>query len=134
MGRVLRDLLGEWCLGRLGPRRFALLYATIIGSLAGLIVFTIAWATTIMTMVDSPSSSPAATWPAGLIFFTFLALLAALFNITVKRGRDIGIPGFIMGIGFVILFCMGGVTIFLSILLALVPSGTFARSNPTVEA
>ena len=127
MVKVLRDLLGEWCLGRLEPRRFALLYAAVIGSLAGLIVLIIAWA---MTMAKA--SGP--NWPAGLMFFTFMTLLAALFNITVKRGRDMGIPGFVMGIGFVILFCMGGVTIFLSILLALVPSGTFARSTTSAGA
>ena len=125
--KLLRDLLGEWCFGRLEPRRFAILYATIIGSLAALIVLTIAWAVTM-------AKASGAGWPAGLIFFTFMALLAALFNITVKRGRDMGIPGFVMGIGFVVLFCMGGVTIFLSILLALVPSGTFARSTPSIEA
>ena len=127
MVKVLRDLLGEWCLGRLEPRRFALLYAAVIASLAGLIVLIIAWAMTV-----AKAAGP--NWPAGLMFFTFMALLAALFNITVKRGRDIGIPGFVMGIALVILFCMGGVTILLSILLALVPTGTFGRPDSRLGA
>lgn len=134
MVRVLRDLLGEWCLGQLGPRRFALLYATIIAGFAGLIVLTIGWGMALALSLGSSAPTSAAGWPAGLIFLIFFALLAALLNITLKRGRDMGIPGFVTGIGFVILLIMGGLGIFLSILLALVPSGTFGRSDSGVGA
>ena len=126
---MLRDLLSGWCTGRLGARRFALLWAVVVAALILLLFLTIAWATTMVTVFNSDGTTRPAVWGGVALFSMAFLLLATLLNIVVKRGRDIGIPGFVTGIGFIALFVMGGVTVFATILLALVPSGSFSRAR-----
>jgi len=78
------------------------------------------------TLGHADASTKAVGSFATILILGLLLLFAGLFNIVVKRGRDIGIPGYIAGIGFILVFFMGGLGIFLSILLALVPSDTVA--------
>ena len=126
---MVRDLLTGWCVGRLSPRRFAALWAIVVAALVLCLFVLIAWVTTMVTVFNSDGTTRPAVWGGIAIFGMFFLLFAVLFNIVVKRGRDIGIPGFVTGIGFIALFVMGGVTVLATILLALVPSGTFARSQ-----
>src|SRR5215217_7222548 len=125
---MVRDLLTGWCVGRLGPGRFAMLWAIVVAALVVLLFLGIAWATTMVMVFNSDGTTRPAVWGGLAIFGMFFLLFAVLFNIVVKRGRDIGIPGFVTGIGFIALFAMGGVTVLATILLALVPTGMFARS------
>ena len=131
---MLRDLLSGWCTGRLAARRFALLWAVVVAALILLLFLTIAWATTMVMVFNSDGTTRPAVWGGAALFGSFFLLLAALFNIVVKRGRDIGIPGFVSGVGFIVLFAMGGVTAFATILLALVPSGAFSSARTEFES
>ena len=126
---MMRDLLGDWCTGSLGPRRFAVLWATVVVVLVGSIFLAFAGAITWVALLNPDGSFGAAAWLGIVLIVAIILMTVALFNIVIKRGRDIGIPGFVTAIGFVVLCAMGGLTVFLSILLAVVPSGTFARSR-----
>jgi uncharacterized membrane protein YhaH (DUF805 family) len=123
---MLQDLFSGWCSGRLGPRRFAVLWSVVVVILVGTIFLAFASAITWVALFNPDGTLRAAMWLFMVELLTILLMTAALFNLVIKRGRDIGIPGFVTAIGFVILCCMGGLTAFLSILLALVPSGTFS--------
>lgn len=126
---MLRDFLGDWCTGSLGQRRFAVLWAIVVVVLVVSIFLAFAGAITWVALVNPDGSFGAAAWLAIALIGAIVLMTVALFNIVIKRGRDIGLPGFVTAIGFVALCAMGGLTIFLSILLALVPSGAFARSR-----
>lgn len=126
---MMRELLGDWCTGSLGPRRFAVLWATVVVVLVGSIFLAFAGAITWVALLNPDGSFGAAAWLSIVLIVAIILMTVALFNIVIKRGRDIGLPGFVTAIGFVVLCAMGGLTVFLSILLAVVPSGTFARSR-----
>ena len=111
------------------PDVFAVLWAIVVAALVLCLFLLIAWVTTMVTVFNSDGTTRPAVWGGIAMFGMFFLLFAVLFNIVVKRGRDIGIPGFVTGIGFIALFVMGGVTVLATILLALVPSGTFTRSK-----
>ena len=122
---LLRDLLSEWCTGRLPQRRFAVLYVVVML----IVLLSLLGAFAIFSTFYAHGSPRDGGWVASLCVVIWLAMLAGFFNIVVKRGRDMGIPGFIMGIGFAILFVMGGVGVLLTILLALVPTDSFSRAS-----
>ena len=122
---MLRDLLGNWAGARLGPQRFALLYGVFIAGLIGF--FILAGVLAMVTVGRSNASFHTVGSFAGALFVGLLVLFAGLFNIVVKRGRDIGVPGYVAGIGFLLVFVVGGAGIFLSIALAFVPSDAAAR-------
>lgn len=124
---MLRDLLSDWAGGKLPPRRFAVLYGLFI---AGLIGFFGGAAILAMVTIGHGNASSHTVGSFAMILIVGLFLLfAGLFNIVVKRGRDIGIPGYVTGIVFIFVFFMGGLGVFLSILLALVPSDTIATAR-----
>jgi uncharacterized membrane protein YhaH (DUF805 family) len=123
--KFLQDLLSDWGTGRLPPRRFALLYVAIIA----IVLVSLVAAFAIFAAFYAHGSSRDAGWLASLCAVLWLSMFAGLFNIVVKRGRDLGLPGFVMGIGFGVLFVMGGIGVFLTILLALVPTGSFSSSR-----
>jgi hypothetical protein len=124
---MLRDLFSDWAAGKLGARRFAVLYGVLIAGLIGF--FALAGTLAMFTVGRPHASSHTVGSFAGLLVLALLLLFAGLFNIVIKRGRDIGIPGYIAGIGFLIVFFMGGLGIFLSIALALIPSDTVVRAQ-----
>ena len=126
---MLRDYWGEWCTGRIEARRFAFLYALALAAMIILLVVLVGGALTMVELFKNDGTGPGAGWFGGPMFFGFLMLMAGWFNIVVKRGRDIGIPGFVTGIGFLLLLVMGGLGILLTILMALIPAGTFASSG-----
>lgn len=125
---VMRDMWGDWSGARLPPRRFAmlcglswlfLLLVCVLGFVLGLTMF---------GDHGKPHSDVAGKF-AGILAVGLLLWFAALFNISVKRGRDIGVPGFVAGIVFLLLLVVGGASIFAAILLALVPTDTVATSR-----
>ena len=122
-----RDFFGEWQTGRLGQRRFAKLYfvACVVSLIIGLIAFAGSLAFVELREADGPTN--AATLMFLIFVGTCVGLVAALFNIVVKRGRDIGIPGYVTGILYLVLFTMGGIPTLSSILLALVPPDVLGR-------
>jgi hypothetical protein len=128
MFSVLQDMWGGWSGTRLPPRRFALLYFVswlfliLIGGLALLL------GAAMFGGHGQRHADPVVDF-AGLLGVGLLLWFAALFNISVKRCRDIGIPGFVAGILFILLLVVGGISIFASILLALVPADTFATNR-----
>lgn len=125
---VMRDMWGEWSGGRLAPRRFALLYA--LTWLFLLLVGVLGFALGLTLFGDhGKSHSDVAGNFAGLLGMGLLLWFAALFNISLKRSRDIGVPGFVAGILFLVLLVAGGASIFASILLALIPTDTVAASR-----
>jgi len=126
---VLRDLFSDWCVGRLDQRRFALLYIIVLVALIVLSFLVFAIALTAVAVFNADGSMRGGVWLGLALIGGVLVMLAALFNIVVKRGRDIGIPGFITGICFLVMFAIGGVPVFATILLALVPTGSFASSR-----
>ncbi|WP_310467872.1 hypothetical protein [Sphingomonas sp.] len=128
MFELMRDMWGGWSGTRLAPRRFAWVYAMtwlflLVVGLAGLSLGA-------AMLGGGGERSGAAGGLGGLLAVALLLWLAALFNISVKRGRDIGVPGFVTGILFLVLLFAGGVPIFASILLALVPADTVAAGRP----
>jgi len=126
---MLQDLFSGWCTGRLAPRRFAVLWSIVVVLLVGTIFLAFASAITWVAVFNPDGTLHAAMWLFIVELITIVLMTAALFNIVIKRGRDIGIPGFVTGIGFIILCCMGGLTAFLSILLALIPTGTLSSAR-----
>jgi uncharacterized membrane protein YhaH (DUF805 family) len=122
---VLRDMWGEWAGGRLPPRRFALLYVCTWLFLLIVCLLGFALGATMFGEHGKPHSSVAGDF-AGILGLGMLLWFAALFNISVKRGRDIGVPGFVAGILFLVGLVVGGGSIFASLLLALIPSDTVA--------
>ena len=129
---MYRELFSEWCTGRVAPRRFALLWAATIAGMVALLLLVLAVALATGITAKAAHANPQQWIWLGLIFVgSFFGGLAVLFNITVKRGRDIGIPGFVTGVGFLALFLTGGLGVFLTVFLALIPSETFARSSKT---
>lgn len=127
---MLQDMFSNWCTGRIGPRRFAVLWSILVVALVAITFLLFAGAITAVAVLKVGSAElERHIWAAVVMVGGILLFLAALFNITIKRGRDIGIPGFVTGVGFLVLFTMGGLTVFLTIALALVPSGTVSRSH-----
>ena len=124
---MLHDLFSDWAGGTLGPRRFALLYGALLAGLIGF--FVLAGILGVATIARPHASSHTVGSFAGGLMVGLLLLVAGLFNIVVKRGRDIGMPGYVAGIGFLLTFFMGGIGIFLSIALALVPTNTITRAK-----
>ena len=125
---VMRDMWGGWSGERLAPRRFAILYVLtwlfllligVLGFFLGLTLFG----------DHGKAHSDVAGNFAGVLAVGLLLWFAALFNISLKRSRDIGVPGFVAGIIFLVLLVVGGASIFASILLALVPSDTVVASR-----
>ena len=100
---LLRDFWGDWCAGRLEARRFAILYGIVVAAIVVLLFALVAGALTMVTVFKNDGTGPGAGQFGGLMFGAIFLLVAAWFNITVKRGRDIGIPGFVTGIGFLVL-------------------------------
>ena len=126
---MLRDMFTQWCTGRLAPRRFAVLWAVIVIALVVAMFFVIAGALTTVSVFKADGSIQAQILVGIGLIGSILLMLAAMFNITVKRDRDIGIPGFVTGVGFLVLFVMGGLSVFLTILLALCPGGSFSKAR-----
>ena len=125
---VMRDMWGEWSDGRLAPRRFAIVYG--LTWLYLFLVLALAFVLGLSIFGDhGKGHSDIAGNFAGLLGVGMLLWFAAMFNISVKRSRDIGVPGFVAGIAFLMLLVVGGASIFGSILLALVPSDTVATSR-----
>ena len=122
-----RDFFGEWQTGRLGQRRFAKLY--LVACVASLIVGLIAYAGSIafVELYEADGPTNAATLMFLMFVGTCVGLVAGLFNIVVKRCRDIGIPGYVAGILYLVLFMMGAIPTLSTILLALVPPEVLAR-------
>ena len=60
-------------------------------------ILSLALASTLFGGDGTPLSDAAGSF-AGLLAVALLLWFAALFNITVKRGRDIGVPGFVTGV------------------------------------
>ena len=58
-----------------------------------------------------------------------MLFFVGMFNITVKRGRDTGVQGFVTGTIFFVTLMLGGVPLFFNILLALVPRDTFRTAR-----
>ena len=125
---VLRDMWGDWSGGRLSPRRFAIVYGftwlflLVIGALTAILGIAIFGD-------HGKSHSEIAGNFAGVLGVSLLLWFAALFNISVKRARDIGVPGFIAGVLFLVLLVAGGISIFASLLLALIPTDTVTFSR-----
>jgi uncharacterized membrane protein YhaH (DUF805 family) len=115
--KLLLELFGNWSGTRLARRRFAilwlLLFVELFAGLALMALISLAWVKSFLN-----SSIPAITFMVTTILF-----FAGMLNITLKRGRDIGVPGFITAIVFFVALMMGGVPIFLNVLLAFVPAG-----------
>ena len=126
---MLQDLFGHWCTGRIGPRRFAVLWATLVVTLAALTFLFFAAAIGIVVLVKADGTPGRGVLAAVAAFGGILLFLAAMFNITIKRGRDIGIPGFVTAIACLVLLPIGGLSIFATILLALVPGNSLSRSS-----
>ena len=126
---MLRDLLGDWCTGSLRPRRFAVLWSIVVVVLVVSIFLAFAGAITWVALVNPDGSFGAAAGLGIVLIVAIILMTVSLFNIVIKRGRDIGLPGFVTAIGFVALCAMGGLTVFLSIALAVVPSGSFSRAR-----
>lgn len=125
------DLWRGWCAGRLAPRRFVSLYLIVWAAIFVLIVVggTMLYAATIGAGEEPAHPAMKAIGVAGVLLL--LMLIAAIYNISLKRGRDAGVPGFVTGILFFLLIPIGGVSIFVVILLALIPTDTIApRSRP----
>jgi hypothetical protein len=102
-----------------------LLYGVFIAGLIGF--FILAGVLAMVTVGRSNASFHTVGAFAGALIVGLLVLFAGLFNIVVKRGRDIGVRGYVAGIGFLLVFVVGGAGIFLSIALAFVPSDAVAR-------
>jgi uncharacterized membrane protein YhaH (DUF805 family) len=128
MFQILREMWGGWSGERLSPRRFAMLYGATWLFLILIGLLTLVLATTMFGGDGEPLSDAAGRF-AGLLALALLLWFAALFNITVKRGRDIGVPGFVAGVLFLALLAVGGVSVFASLLLALVPTDTLSVSR-----
>jgi uncharacterized membrane protein YhaH (DUF805 family) len=127
MVQIMRDMWGNWSGARLAPRRFAILYGVTWLFLAILLSLGLLMALTLFAGDDKPNAIAGRL--AGLLGVGLLLWFAALINITVKRGRDIGVPGFVTGILFLVMMVLGGMPIFAAILLALVPSDTVAAAG-----
>ena len=123
---MFRGLLGEWGVGRLDQRQFAMLYVVVVGAMFVWAFLVFALAAVAVTLFNADSSMRGMGGYGVALIASFFLLLAAFFNVVVKRGRDAGIPGFITGVCFLLLFAFGGLPIFATILLALVPTGSFA--------
>lgn len=128
--RVVTDLLGEWGSGKLSPRRFVHMWllAFLALIISPLLLFTIVEVITwnARNMIDGNS------WLWMLMVVSLLVPVAALANITFKRGRDIGFSGTMTGLGFLLLLVLGGAPALLTIFLGLVPSnlvGSDARES-----
>jgi uncharacterized membrane protein YhaH (DUF805 family) len=124
---VLVDLFGNWSGSRLAPRRFALLWVLLFVLLLTTLVLAAVIAVAGEGTVDpkGPAVRLAATFGVtGLMLF-----FVGMFNITVKRGRDTGVQGFVTGTIFFVTLMLGGVPLFFNILLALVPQDTFRRAR-----
>lgn len=139
---MFRDYFGALATGRIGRGRFVLLTVALVGLLlAAMIVLVTAlgFASDIFSGdLDAASSRLAASVgvPAvvGLVAIG-LGVTFANANIVAKRARDMGLPGWPVAVVHLIL--SGGATqagegtaglgLVLFVLLALVPSGQFAR-------
>lgn len=128
MFQAMHDMWGGWSGERLSPRRFAMLYGMTWLFLILVCVLSLALAATMFGADGKPRSDAAGIF-AGVLAVSLLLWFAALFNISVKRGRDIGIPGFVTGILFLVFMVAGGVSLFATILLALIPTDTVAVSR-----
>ena len=121
---MLKVLFAEWGTGRLGQGQFALFYFAVVGFLAawGILVFGVGIFAVSQFEVNDLEKNAGGL--AIAMFGTFALIAAAWFNIVVKRGRDAGIPGIVSSIGFILLFLIGGVPLFATILLAALPTKT----------
>ena len=128
MVAMMRDMWGGWSGARLAPRRFAMVYAMSWLFLIVICAFGLILGGAMIGAGGRPLSDSAGPF-AGLLVVGLLLWLAALFNITVKRGRDIGMPGFVAGILFLVAMVAGGVPIFATILLALIPTDSIATAR-----
>ena len=128
MFQAMRDMWGGWSGERLSPRRFAMLYGMTWLFLILVGALSLALASTLFGGDGKPQSDAAGSF-AGLLAMSLLLWFAALFNITVKRGRDIGVPGFVAGVLFLLFMVVGGVSIFAALLLALIPTDTVTVSR-----
>ena len=120
--KLLLELFGNWSGTRLAPRRFVMLWLLLFVELFGGLALTVLVAFVSAKSFDLhhlSSSIPAVTFMVTTILF-----FAGMLNISLKRGRDIGVPGFITAIVLFVALMMGGVPMFLNILLAFVPAGT----------
>ena len=125
--RMLTDLFGNWSGSRLAPRRFALLWVILFVELVATLVLAAVIAVAGEGTVDP--KGPAVRLAATLGVTGLILFFVGMFNITVKRGRDTGVQGFVTGIIFFIMLMLGGVPLFFNILLAVVPQDTFRAAR-----
>lgn len=126
---MLRELWGDWRDGKLKPRRFIVLYLVVWLAIFVYVVGggTLLYAATVGQGAGPVHSALKTVSVAAIIFLLWLIL--AFFNITIKRGRDIGLSGFMTGIFFLVLIPVAGISIFFLPLMALIPADTM-RSSP----
>jgi chromate transport protein ChrA len=124
---ILKELLEDWGRGTLGPARFARLWLTCFALLVA-VPLTGMFAVGILNILLHGELPEPSVFIGGIFILAILLIGAAMFNISMKRGRDIGWSGTLTGLAIILLFLFGGVPFFLTILLAFVPSDAFGRS------
>lgn len=138
---MLRDYFGEWTTGRLDRKRFAILY---IIWLALILILGLSLMNGLIVPLEEGGSirdainegNPLLT---GLLSILSIGFYLALFNISGKRTRDAGLPGWVGIVGMVIVFAVsfamlrysaGLVVTAAAVVLALIPSGKFSKDAP----
>jgi uncharacterized membrane protein YhaH (DUF805 family) len=118
---MLKDLFGNWGRGKLPPGRFAKLWL-------GCLLMVVLWPLSVGAFAIALKGIGSSGGTVGLLVFIWMLAGAAMFNITIKRGRDIGLSGTLTAISVIALFVFGGAPVLLTIALAFVPSQTFGQS------
>ena len=126
---MLRIFLGEWGTGRLNQWQFTLFYVAIVVAVFLWAILVFGFAAVAVTQFGPGEIERFAGGYGWAIIGSFLTIVAAWFNIVVKRGRDAGIPGAATGLGFLLLFAFGGLPVFGTILLAVLPSKASANTR-----
>ena len=125
--KLLLDLFGNWTGRRLGARRFAILWLLLFVELVAGVLLTLLIIAVTNRSLDFHQSAPLL---AGVTFMvSALLFFAGMLNICLKRGRDIGMPGFVTAILFFVALMMGGVPMIFNIVLALVQEGSLALKS-----
>ncbi|MCF3935653.1 DUF805 domain-containing protein [Acuticoccus sp. M5D2P5] len=143
---MFRDYLGDPADGRLGRGRFILLWLLLgIVTVGVLIVVMIAFGALggVLARISAETGTPPPfidAFPIPMILAIVAVVLGSIYaglNITAKRARDVGLPGWLVAI--VIAFVSGGTIplsdngatigagFLLSAILALLPSGWIGR-------
>ncbi|MBB3763079.1 DUF805 domain-containing protein [Sphingomicrobium lutaoense] len=138
---MLNDYFGEWMNGKLGRKRFAILYVVLV---AAIVIFGLLLMNGMIIPIEEGGSmrrsiNEASPLVAGILMIFSLAFWIALINIVGKRVRDMGLPGWLGIVLFLagvvaafmtIAYAFGLVITAMAIIIALVPTGKFSRDLP----